>query len=239
MLSDLLDSLPSSIFVTIVDNSPTPVLQTIVQGSTMIAYHYAGSNLGYGKGHNLGLKLSPSSNFHLIVNPDIVVHPGAIEQMISYMEKQTDIGILTPLFLFDDGSIQYLNRRYPTVLDLLLRHIPVGLLPRFIKDRIHHHEMRDVGYAEACDVQCMSGAFMLCRREALERIGGFDPRYFMYFEDFDLCCAIRQQGLRTVSYPVVSVIHRWCRSSSKEICMTLTHIQSMILFFNKWGWKWW
>lgn len=238
MLHHLLQSLPASVFTTIIDNSPTPVLQSAVSGIPNTAYHFAGQNLGYGKGHNLGLALSPPSMFHLIVNPDIIVNPGTLEQMLLFMEQHPDIGILAPKLLHDDGSIQYLNRRYPAVLDLVLRHMPTGLLTQRMRRRLHDHEMRTTGYDAVCDVECISGAFMLCKRAAIESAGGFDPEYFMYFEDFDLCCALRKQGVRTVCYPEASVIHRWTRASSKESYMTFVHIQSMLRFFNKWGWKW-
>lgn len=238
MLHDLLQSLPSSVFTTVIDNSPTPVLQSTVSEIPRAAYHFTGQNLGYGKGHNLGLSLSPPSAFHLIVNPDIIINPGTLEQMLCYMMQHPDIGILAPKLLHDDGSIQYLNRRYPAVLDLVLRHMPPGLLTKRMIRRLHDHEMRDTGYDAVCDVECISGALMLCKRAALESVGGFDPGYFMYCEDFDLCRALQRQGMRTVCYPDASAVHLWTRASSKESYMTFVHIQSMLRFFNKWGWKW-
>lgn len=238
MLLDVLQGLTPSAFVTIVDNSPTPVLQPVVNNMKMVAYRHAGKNLGYGKGHNLALKLSPPSDYHLIVNPDIFVEPAAVEQMLAFMCQHADTGMLSPGFLHGDGSPQHLNRRSPTVLDLALRRLPDGLLTRCMRERIRHHEMRAVCGVDVYDAESLSGAFMLCRRDVLEGVGGFDPRYFMYFEDFDLCRSFRGQGFRTVCYPAVSVEHRWERASSREIRMTLVHIQSMILFFNKWGWKW-
>lgn len=238
MLHDVLQGLIPSVFVSIVDNSPTPLLQLVVSDMPMVAYHHTGQNLGYGKGHNLALTFAPPSAFHLIVNPDIIVAPTVIEQILALMGQHTDIGMVSPVFLYGDRSRQYLNRRSPTVLDLALRRLPDGLLTPRMRQRMIHHEMRDISCDEAYDAESMSGAFMLCRRDALERAGGFDPRYFMYFEDFDLCCSFRKLGFRTVCYPDVTVIHRWERASSREMRMTLVHIQSMILFFNKWGWKW-
>lgn len=238
MLQQLLESIPLSVCVTLVDNSPEPLIPSRLQPFPRVTYHHVGENLGYGRGHNLGLQLSPPSRFHLIVNPDIIVGTDVIERMCSFMEQNTDVGILSPRFLYGDGSIQYLNRRYPTVLDLVLRHLPLRFLPPFMLQRLKSHEMQDYGYTSACDVECMSGAFMLCRRDILERVEGFDPRYFMYFEDFDLCCSFRGHGFRTVCYPEASVVHQWERSSSREIYMTLMHIRSMIRYFNKWGWRW-
>lgn len=238
MLRDVLQCLIPSVFVTIVDNSPTSALQSVLSGMEMVTYHHADQNLGYGKGHNLALSLSPPSDCHLIINPDICFESPVLVQMLDFMDQNSDIGMLSPQFLNGDGSRQYLNRRNPTVLDLVLRRLPDSLLIQRMRERISDHEMRAASGVEAYDAESLSGAFMLCRRDTLERAGGFDPRYFMYFEDFDLCRSLRGQGFRTVCYPAVSVEHHWERASSREIRMTLAHIQSMILFFNKWGWKW-
>lgn len=238
MVRELLACLPGFVSTTVIDNSPTNELQSAVCGFATVAYHHAGSNLGYGKGHNLALLLSPPADFHLIINPDIVMTPDVLPQMLAHLQQHPDIGLLAPKLLHPDGSIQRLNRRSPTVLDLVLRRLPRCLITSRMQRRIWFHEMQDVGYGQACDVFSMSGAFMLCRRTVLEQVGGFDPHYFMYFEDFDLCNRVRGAGFRTVYYPTVAVVHRWERASARQINMTLAHIRSMIHFFNTWGWRW-
>lgn len=235
----LLKSIPGHVFVTIIDNSPgkTFDLQDIPFERPGVAYRHAGENLGYGKGHNLALSLSPPSEFHLIVNPDIVIEEGAIESMCALMEQEADIGMTSPMFRYGDGALQCLNRRYPTFFDLLLRRLPSFLLTDPMRLRMQHHEMQDVGYGSVCDVECMSGAFMLCRRLLLEDVGGFDESYFMYFEDFDLCRSLQQNGSRTVYVPDAHVTHHWERASRQNLYMTLVHIRSMLHYFNKWGWR--
>lgn len=238
MVREVLAGLSPSVFVTIVDNSPYPALHEVVRDLPAVSYHHAGSNLGYGKGHNLALQLSPLADFHLIINPDIIMTPDVLPRMLAHLQQHPEIGLLAPKLLHTDGSIQHLNRRSPTVLDLVLRRLPRCLVTPRLQRRIRLHEMQDVGYEQECDVVSISGAFMLCRRTVLEQVGGFDPRYFMYFEDFDLCNRVRGAGFRTVYYPAVAVVHRWERASARQISMTLAHIRSMILFFNTWGWRW-
>lgn len=239
MLRSLLQSLPGAAVTVVVDNSPTADLEPVATETGSVTYRHAPSNLGYGKGHNLAVQLAPPSDFHLIVNPDIVLSPEALPQMVRYLLHHPDIGLLGPKLLHPDGSIQHLNRRLPTVLDLVLRRLPRRLLTPAMQRRIRHHEMQDVGYEQVYDVACMSGAFMLCRRSAFDLVGGFDQGYFMYFEDFDLCRRLQCAGFRTVYYPFATAVHLWGRASTKEIRMTLVHIQSMMRFFNKWGWRWW
>ena len=129
------------------------------------------------------------------------------------------------------------NTRLPSVLTLFLRRfLPKKLKPLFQK-RLDYYEMKDMGYDKTYDVPCLSGAFMLFRRSVLEKIGGFDPRYFLYFEDFDLSRKVNSAGYRTVFYPYVSVTHKWERAQHKNIKMAFIFVLSGIRFFNKWGWK--
>jgi len=236
MLAELLQSLPGFLPVVVVDNSPTVELEQFFAGFSQVTYRFSGCNLGYGKGHNLGIALSPPSDFHLIMNPDVVVRPGALEQMLRCMDNDSRIGVLCPQVCNPDGSLQFLNRRYPTVLDLFLRRfVPHGAFT----ERRAWHEMRDIGYDAACDVESVSGAFMLCRRTLLEKLGGFDPRYFMYFEDVDLSRECHRAGYRTVYCPDAVVVHQWARASYRNLRLTVVHIINMIRYFNKWGWKWW
>lgn len=231
-------SLPTDVPLVVVDNSPDSSLKTVIDTIPTARYHLARKNLGYGKGHNLAVAMAPPSTYHLIINPDIVITQGALGKMVDFMEQHQDIGLLGPRFLNPDGSTQFLNRRYPSVLDILARRLPQKMSTFKTLQRVKYHEMHDVGYDVVTDVPCMSGACMLFRRAALEEVGGFDIRYFMYCEDFDLCCSLRKSGWRTVYYPAAEMTHLWARSSAKEIRMTFEHIRSIVLFFNKWGWKW-
>lgn len=236
MVRDLLQSLPPSVFTTIIDNSPDQRLKSAFQDVPMISYHHSGQNRGYGKGHNLALSISPPSSFHAIINPDIIVKPGAFEKLIDCLTQNADTAMVSPQMLHPDGSLQHLNRRYPTVFDLFIRRF---VPQRFFRKRRFLYEMRDSGYISVCAVENVSGAFMLCRRPVLEKLGGFDPRYFMYFEDVDLGRKFHAAGYRTLYCPDAVVVHQWSRSSHRNLRLTIVHIANMIRYFNKWGWKWW
>jgi len=220
----------------IIDNSPTEALKPYLVDLPII-YHFYGSNAGYGQGHNLVINNRLNSRYHIIINPDIIIPPYAIESLYSFMDKNLDIGVVCPKVLNEDGSIQPLNKRYPTVFDLFVRRFIPKSLYYLLQRRIDQYEMKDVGYDNITDVECVSGCFMFCRSGTLKVVGGFDDRYFMYFEDFDLSRKIQQAGYRTVYYPMAAVIHLWERASHNSLKMTCVHIQSAVKFFNKWGWK--
>lgn len=236
LIEGVVRSLPADTCLYVIDNSPVPLHKSFCEAFSCVAkYTHPGRNLGYGRGHNLALAQSPPSRFHLVMNPDILIEPSHISELILFLENNPDVGMVSPQIRNTDGTLQHLNRRYPTVWDLFLRSAVPGFL---FEARRAWHEMRDVGYGEICDVESVSGAFMLCRRNLLDRLGGFDPRYFMYFEDFDLSRSFQAFGARTVYYPYVSAIHGWERASYKNISLTIIHLVNMVHYFNKWGWKW-
>lgn len=221
----------------IVDNSPTPALKPSLV-NLHVKYHFYGSNAGYGKGHNMALAKSLQGKYHIIINPDIIITPSAIESLLYFMDTNPDIGIVCPKVLNEDGSIQHLNKRYPSVFDLFARRFFPKSLHYLIQQKMDRYEMKDVGYENICDVECISGCFMFCRSEVLKAVGGFDGRYFMYFEDFDLSRKVQQLGFRTTYCPDATVTHLWERASHKRIKMTWIFIVNMFRYFNKWGWKW-
>ena len=226
-----------SVHLMIVDNSPTTDLRFAFDGLP-VSYHSYGKNIGYGRAHNLTIFQAIPSKYHLVLNPDILLPPGTIRSLITFMENNPDVGMVCPRILNEDGSDQYLNKCYPSVMDFFIRRFMPHLFDPLFRRRLDHYEMRDVGYDETCDVEVMTGAFMLCRTDVLKAVAGFDPRYFLYLEDFDLSRKFQQNGFRTVYCPEAAVIHYWTRESHKNIRMTMIFIVSMCRYFNKWGWKW-
>lgn len=220
----------------IIDNSPTDVLKTFFF-DLPIKYHFSGSNAGYGCGHNLVLKKGLSSRYHVVINPDIIIASSTIESLCSYMDENPDVGIVCPRILNEDGTTQFLNKRFPSVFDLFARRFVPKSLHHLIQSKLDRYEMKDIGYEDICDVECISGCFMFCRTDLLKEVGGFDHQYFMYFEDFDLSRKVQQAGYRTVYFPDATVTHLWERASHKSIKMTLIHTLSAFKFFSKWGWR--
>ncbi len=190
---------------------------------------------GYGENHNLNLQRALGRYF-VIMNSDMTVVPDMFVVLRDYMDVHVEIGIVSPKILNLDGSVQGLNKRYPTIWDLFLRRFMPGRLRRHFRRRMDYYEMRDVGYDHEHEVPFLSGAFMFCRSDILKRLGGFDPRYFLYFEDADLCRRV-QQTHHTVYYPATTVTHYWERAAHKNWKFSWIFMQSAWRYFNRWGWK--
>jgi GT2 family glycosyltransferase len=220
----------------VIDNSPTPLHQAILEG-TPVFYHHAGQNFGYGKAHNWCLSRCEPSRYYLILNPDVIMPRGVLEELIEYMDAHPDVGMISPRVLNQDQTLQYLNKRHPTLLDLFLRRFYSGAGVNYFQKRLDHYEMKDQGYDHLCEVPFMTGAFMFCRTAVLKKVDGFDPRFFMYFEDADLSRKIQAVGYKTLYYPFVHITHLWQRASQKRIKMTMVFILSGLKYFQKWGWR--
>jgi GT2 family glycosyltransferase len=219
--------------VIVVDNSPTKDLEPVCR--LRAKYIYTGKNVGFGAGHNIALKYASSSPYHLILNPDVQFCAGVLHELLAFMDMNDSVGLVMPRVHYPDGSPQNLCKRLPSPFDIMARRLFPGALQRFFGNRLAAFELRDIDPNRILSVPYLSGCFMLIRRKTLEEIGGFDERFFMYFEDLDLTRRIHQR-YETVYYPSVSIVHRHEKGSYKSMRLLYHGIESAIRYFNKWGW---
>lgn len=201
---------------------------------TIIAGH---GNVGYGRGHNLAIERS-ASRYHLVLNPDIDLDCDALIKALNFFEAHPDVGLLTPQIGDDQGHIQYLCRRYPTLLDLFVRGFLPARVRWFFSRRLARYEMRDVinEHDVVWDPPIVSGCFMLFRTSVLKELAGFDPRYFLYFEDYDL--SLRTHDVARIAYlPAVRVVHHGGGASRKGSAHIRMFATSAFRFFSRFGWK--
>lgn len=215
----------------IIDNSPTPSNEFSESG---ICYFFTGKNIGYGAAHNIAFRKSILNKvpYHLVVNPDISFDASIVETITLFMEKHPTVGHLMPKVVYPNGELQYLCKLLPTPSDLFVRRF---LPESFNKKRMDVFEMRNSGYSKVMEVPYLSGCFMFLRTVALEKVGLFDERFFLYPEDIDLTRRIGQY-YKTVFFPDVTVIHQHAKSSYTNVKMMLIHSWNLAKYFNKWGW---
>lgn len=228
--------------VSLVDNGGSPDTTASVEdlrarGATcsIIAGH---GNVGYGRGHNLAIK-GATYRYYLVLNPDIDLDQNALVRAVDFFENHPEVGLLTPRIGDEDGSIQYLCRRYPTLLDLFVRGFLPARVRRFYTRRLARYEMRDVINDRdiVWDPPIVSGCFMLYRTGVLKQLAGFDPRYFLYFEDYDL--SLRTHEVARIAYlPAMRVLHHGGGAARKGSAHIRMFVASAFRFFNRFGWKW-
>lgn len=213
----------------VIDNASSDgSAERIASEFSSISVVFCDRNLGYGAANNLILD-KIDSDYHAIVNPDIVLRSDALKQLFDFMEAHQEVGMCTPAVYFLNGDPQYLPKRNPKLKYLIANRMP---LKRMEKYRIHY-KMLDEDLTKATEIQFASGCFMFVRTALFKEAGGFDERYFMYFEDADLSREIAKRA-RVFYVPDVQVYHDYKRESAKKFKYLAIHIFSMFQYFIKW-----
>jgi GT2 family glycosyltransferase len=196
----------------------------------------ASSNCGYGAGNNAALKDSVA-DYVLILNPDVEMSVNSIVSAIEYLTKYRECSMVTPVAIGIDSSAQYLVKDYPSVTTLLAR----GFAPKWLKTlanrRLSHYDRTDIAYnAVLLDAVIVSGCCMLIRGDMWRRVGGFDEKFFLYFEDFDLSRRIANCS-QIHRLPSFQIIHAGGNASNKGLKHIALFAQSAWRFFQKHGWR--
>lgn len=219
----------------LMDNSPTDSLSVLSCHEGDVYYEWMKTNVGFGKAHNVAFSRAREygSRYHFIVNPDISYTSDVADSMLAYMDRHEDVGQMMPKIVYRDGTIQYLPKLQPTPWLLFWRKMK---RPRFMHERqMQRFEMRAMHDDRVYDIACVSGCFTVVRMSALDVVGEFDDRFFLYFEDTDFSRRMHAH-FRTLYYPSVSVAHGYGRGAGKNLRLLKCFVTSCCQYFFKWGW---
>jgi GT2 family glycosyltransferase len=197
----------------------------------------APQNLGFGAGNNLALRDS-SADYVLVINPDVEMQLDALSNGIHHLTAEPACGMVSPVAVFPDGQPQYLVKRQPGVLTLALRGFAPRAVQTLFAERLARYECREVGFDQpihGCEI--VSGCWMLVRGSLWRQLGGFDERFFLYFEDFDLSYrASKLTRLDRVS--ACRIVHAGGHAGRKGWAHIRLFARSALQYFNKHGWRW-
>lgn len=235
---------PIELSLTLIDNSDDDAIyrQLVVwlerfRANTpdwLLTMQRAPANLGYGRGNNLAI-FSAKSDYHIVVNPDLFVDADALLEATRFMDVHSDVGLLTPAVFGEDGERHYLCKRNPTLLVMFLRSFSPLWLQSRMEFIIAEFEMRDCDYSRPIHpVEYPTGCFMFFRTAPLQAIGGFDPGFFLHYEDADIGRRMLKIA-RVVYVPSVRVVHQWARDTHRSIRSKLLTVRSGWRYWLKWG----
>lgn len=218
----------------IIDNSEKKT--ELYMNKADIEYIYNGKNLGYGAGHNIGIRkaIEENADYHIVLNPDISFVPDMIDELTHYADTNEEVVYILPKVISADGKIQYLCKLLPTPFDLIFRRF----FPKTkgIEKRNDRYILKESGYCTIMNPPCLSGCFMFMRVSVLKKYDlKFDERFFMYCEDFDLIRRLHRVG-KTIYYPNATIVHVHERESYKNVKMLRIHMKSAWQYFHKYGW---
>lgn len=199
-------------------------------------------NNGYASGNNIGIKVAHGRHV-IIMNPDIVIWKNSLKQMVEFMDDHPKVGMAGPKLLSPDGSLQYFVYRFPTPLVLLYRRTSLSRF-KFAQRAIDNYLMTDWDHKDTRPVEWVQGSCIIVRKEAIDKVGLMDERYFLYSEDTDWCRRFWQAGLEIWYLANIELIHYHERASADDSFykslfnkMSWVHLLSSVKYFNKWGLK--
>lgn len=230
VLDEFLDTLAKAtsrqVSVVLADNGSTDgIPQRAAAERDNVELIRTGGNLGYGRGANKGVEaLPPEVRWVLVSNPDIAFQPGALDELLAATERWPRGGAFGPLLREPDGSVYPSARLLPS-LGRGIGHALVGRIWRG-NPWSKAYRQEDTSLTERT-AGWLSGSCFLVRREAFEAVGGFDRRYFMYFEDVDLGDRLGRAGWQNVYVPTAEVTHVGGHATSRaQARMLVEHHRS-------------
>lgn len=200
--------------VFVVDNGASDEYRALVEPMPHATYIRNGKNMGFAYAVNRGMERS-TGRYVLLLNPDTVIPPDAIAKMVRHLDRDREVGIASCVIRYPDGKLQDTIRRFPGFIDQLLVLLK---LPHVFKrlPAIDRYMMRDKDPMVTQDVDSIMGAFMFIRRELIDRIGMFDERYFIWFEEVDYCKMAVDAGFAVRHYADVEITHHKGHTFNKQ-----------------------
>ncbi len=208
---------------------------TLLRDKIVLDYRHNPNNPGFGSGHNDAfMRSGERADFFLVANPDLEFTVEFLAAGLNFFACRPEVGMLVPALIQDKNGLTPACFRYPDLLTLALRMVGGSLAA----NRSHLYECRDWDAGkERVSPQIASGCCLLFRRSCFQGLGGFDPGYFLYFEDFDLswrACRMSQSAY----CPQMQVRHHGGGASRKGIKHIWLFSRSALRFFNRNGWRW-
>lgn len=193
-------------------------------------------NDGFATGYNAGT-FHAQGEFVLINNPSKSLQKDGVSLLMKKMQSDPSLGIIAPKLIHPDGTRRHSNREFPRFADILARRSFLGkVFPGLLK----RYLMLDVDFDKEQEVDWVIGGCFMIRRDVFEELGGFDERFFLFFEDTDLCRRCREYGKKVVYFPSVVAVdkkHRLSGEHFKDLLLKKTgriHIISALKYFWKW-----
>jgi GT2 family glycosyltransferase len=228
----LLRSRDVSIELIVVDNASSDDSAAVVEAefpkATLIRNR---ENAGFGRACNQGLEKA-SSELVLLLNPDVVVDPNCVRELARFVQSRPDAGAAGPRLERPDGRPDLAARRgFPTPSAAFYRF--VGLSRIFAKSaRFNRYNMGYLSPNEVHEIDSGTAACLMVRRTAVEQVGAFDPDYFMYGEDLDLCYRLKAKGWKIFYVPYAVAVHIKGASSGQRTAAMLHEFHRAMWIFH-------
>lgn len=216
--------------IIIVDNASTDGSDQNIANDSTIKLFKSQVNLGFASACNLGSK-SGSSEFILFLNPDAAIYEDTIDSTLKFIQDSInhDVAICGVQLIDGSGNVARTCSRFPNPYRFLFHSLGLNFIfPKF------GHLMCEWNHQETRDVEQVMGAFFFVRRSVFELLGGFDERFFVYYEEVDFCYRAHMAGFRTVYLSTAQAYHAGCGTSDQIRARRLFYsLRSRLLYAKK------
>jgi GT2 family glycosyltransferase len=220
--------------VIVVDNNSLDGSQEVIEREFCDVILIKNSeNVGFARANNQGIKIS-SGEYILILNPDTVLFPEALGRMIAFMEKNPDVGALTPKIWLDEGKTLQSCILHPfTIENYIFAYSLLGrtFLRNWVLKKLWKKDIEIWLSKDPLEIDCIAGTCIMVRREVLKTVGLLDKNFFMFFEDVDWCLRMKKAGWRLFLVPDAEIMHIAHQSPSDRI--SEIHHNSQVYYLRK------
>ena len=221
---DLLKSCLESIYknvkgfefeVIVVDNASTDATASVISNNNAIKLIQNKENFGFSKGNNIGAQKA-KGEYLLFLNSDTKIQDNGLKRMLEFFKEHSDIGIVGAKLTNVDGSSQLSTGNFYSIINTILMLFGGEQFVRFSPKEIQ-------------EVDWVSGACFMTRKDLFNNLGGFDEHFFMYIEDMELCYRVKKMGYKVYFYPQANILHVGEASSQRSFA--IVHIYKGLLYF--------
>lgn len=232
-ITSIINSKPKvSYEIIVVDNDETNTLRRVLKEFLQVKYIKSSGNIGFGAGNNVGVK-SSSGEFLFFLNPDTAITKNTIDVLYNFIKENPNAGMIAPLLLSPEKNI-YPNQgsdNYNLASAIVVNSFINKIFPNNAISAKFFHRAWNKKDVEAFDV--VPGTAFMVRKSVFEKVGKFDEKFFLYFEEYDLAKRIKKLGLRNYIIPKAKISHIWEASTKKRKDIGKIFSESQYLFFKK------
>ncbi|MDP3975781.1 MAG: glycosyltransferase family 2 protein [bacterium] len=229
---------PEHLFeVIVVDNSQSGIQSLKAEFGDWLHIIDSFKNVGYGQALNRAVKKA-KGEYVFLCNPDLEAQDGSFQKLLHFADRTGEFGIIGPKLLFVEGGIQDSCRRFPNCWDLMIKRLG---LSRWFPGRMEQYLMKHKKPDEQAEVDWLVGAALLMKRDTFQALRGFDERFFLFFEDTDLCRRCWEKQLSVMYYPDATFLHtrqRLSESAWPGFWIFKKVFWIHLISAGKYFWKW-
>lgn len=231
-LKSIIDSEPKTKYeIIVIDNDNKKIIKKDILKNFPKVVYLKNKNNGFGQANNLGAKFS-RGKYLFFLNPDTLIQKESLDNLLKFINTKKDIGIASPVLLGTDKlPYQQGSGDLNPISAIFTNSFINKIFPNNPIAKKYYH--KDWNFKQNREVNVAPGTAFLISRNIFNKVGGFDEKFFLYFEEFDLCRRVKSLGYKIYITPSAKVTHFWGRSTAQRNDIKSIFLKSRYYYFRK------